>query len=504
MSREQLELLARIAEQKKTIIKYNKIAYMYPDKDIYDYPFNKNGYIPARHKYPKQLEFFKAGSKYAIRKMLAPNRSGKSLSGGAELAYHATGNYPSWWEGKRFNKPLKIWVGGVDAKSLREGAQNIVLGSEADLGTGLIPKKDIIRTHTKPGVDGAIDTLWVRYKGDDSRITVISFKSYEEKISSWAAADIDIIWLDEEPDLKLYAECVPRIINTNGILYSTMTPDKGLSETILQWFPEGYITSGAISDDSYCVTFDMDDVPHLTDEEKKRMYDELPPYAREAKYFGRPNAGVGMIYPIHRADIEFKVNIATPDEFWPRGYGMDPGWIKTAVVWGAYDEKNDVIYIYDEYIMGKENGTLHASAIMARGSWMIGVIDKAAKGNNSNVSSENALDFYTQLGLNLVLSDPGHREMEAGIVEVWNRLSTGKLKIASHLQHIFRELNLYRKNDIGEIVTSRGKDGTGHDLLDALRYLVRNIERVMSVKPDFEEKQEIYSNQSRNTIIGGY
>jgi hypothetical protein len=282
-----------------------------------------------------------------------------------------------------------------------------------------------------------------------------------------------------------------------------MTPDKGLTETIIKWFPDGIVRTGPVTDDSYCVTFDMDDVPHLSAEDKKKMYDELTPYAREAKYYGRPNAGVGLIYPIHRSDIEFKVDQNTPDEFWPKGYGMDPGFIKTAVLWFAYCEKTDTIYIYDEYSAGKENATHHASAIKARGDWMIGVIDKAAVGNNSVVSIENAYDIYRDLGLNLILSKAG-REVEAGIVETWNRLSTGKLKIASHLQNIFSEFNLYRKDADGKIVSSRGRDGTGHDLLDSLRYIVRHFREIMQMKPDPWAKDKNENRYIGMDDVGGY
>ncbi len=60
-------------------------------------------------------------------------------------------------------------------------------------------------------------------------------------------------------------------------------------------------------------------------------------------------------------------------------------------------------------------------------------------------------------------------------------------------------------NDVGEIVTGRGKDGTGHDLLDALRYLVRNFKSIMSVKPDpYESRRNKNNDGVGRDPIGGY
>lgn len=39
------------------------------------------------------------------RMVMAANRVGKTQCAAAEVAMHATGDYPDWWEGKRFDKP---------------------------------------------------------------------------------------------------------------------------------------------------------------------------------------------------------------------------------------------------------------------------------------------------------------------------------------------------------------------------------------------------------------
>src|SRR5262245_26529445 len=55
--------------------------------------------------YNRQREFHHAGAQHRERLLMAGNQLGKSLAGGMETAIHATGLYPHWWQGKRFDKP---------------------------------------------------------------------------------------------------------------------------------------------------------------------------------------------------------------------------------------------------------------------------------------------------------------------------------------------------------------------------------------------------------------
>lgn len=54
---------------------------------------------------PKHKAFFDAGAVYNERMFMAGNRCGKSIAGAYEASCHATGIYPEWWRGKRFDKP---------------------------------------------------------------------------------------------------------------------------------------------------------------------------------------------------------------------------------------------------------------------------------------------------------------------------------------------------------------------------------------------------------------
>src|SRR5262245_25870446 len=97
--------------------------------------------------YPKQRRFHAAGAIHRERLVMAANQVGKTYCGAAEAAIHATGRYPPDWEGKRFDHPVRGWVGSDGYLAVREAAQKALVGppeSEDDWGTGMIPGDDLL------------------------------------------------------------------------------------------------------------------------------------------------------------------------------------------------------------------------------------------------------------------------------------------------------------------------------------------------------------------------
>src|SRR6266496_4001288 len=70
--------------------------------------------------YPKQAEFLAMGAKKRERLFMAGNKVGKTMTGGFEVAMHATGLYPEWWEGKRFKEPTQGWIAGESSELVRD------------------------------------------------------------------------------------------------------------------------------------------------------------------------------------------------------------------------------------------------------------------------------------------------------------------------------------------------------------------------------------------------
>ena len=411
-----------------------------------------------RELYVKHLSFFDAGTRYRERLMMAANRVGKTEGvGGYEVALHLTGRYPEWWKGRRFDHSIKAWAAGDTSKTVRDILQEKLLGPVGQFGTGLIPKEDIIRTSSKPGVADAVEIIYVRHvSGGESKIVL---KSYDQKRESFQGSEQDVIWLDEEPPLDIYTECLLRTMTTNGLILLTFTPLMGMSETVMAFMPSGEI---AERDDGtkFVVMATWDDVPHLDAKTKEELWNSIPPFQRDARAKGVPQLGAGAIYPIPESDIVIP-DFEIPDH-WKRAYGMDVGWNRTAAIWGAIDPETDILYLFSEHYRGQAEPIIHAEGIKSRGDWIPGVIDPASRGRSQDDGMQ-LFGKYKGLGLDLTIAK---NSVETGLYDVWQRMSFGKLKVFKSLGNWLQEFRLYRRDDKGRVV----KDND--HLMDATRYLV--------------------------------
>jgi hypothetical protein len=215
-----------------------------------------------------------------------------------------------------------------------------------------------------------------------------------------------------------------------------------------------------------------DDVPHLSEAEKARLLAATPPYLRDARSKGIPRIGAGAIYPV-ALDEAVCDDFALPGH-WPRGYGLDVGWRSTAAAWGAWDRDNDIIYCFREYKRGEAEPAVHTAAIKAPGAELMGAIDPASRGR-SQVDGKTLMREYEDCGLRLAKAK---NAVEAGLFEVYNRLTTGRLKIFRSLTMMQAELRLYRRDDHGRVVKENDH------LMDALRYLVATREDVLVWLPE--------------------
>lgn len=209
--------------------KRRKIDFYYPDTG------------PLRRElYPKHIEFFEAGKHYRERLVLAGNRVGKSEAiGGYELTLHLTGEYPYWWPGRKFDRPISAIAAGDTNTTVRDIIQNKLLGPINDLGTGLIPGEAFYDYKRKSGVPDGIELAWIRHKSGG--LSHLAFKSYDQGRRSFQGTEQDVCWLDEEPDMGVFTECLMRTMTTNGLLMLTFTPLQGISEVVKAFLEDGKI-----------------------------------------------------------------------------------------------------------------------------------------------------------------------------------------------------------------------------------------------------------------------
>lgn len=167
---------------------------------------------------------------------MAANRVGKTFAGAYEASLHLTGKYPDWWPGRRFNEPTSGWACGDTAETVRDIGQLELLGKIDEIGTGMIPASSIVGSPPrKPGIPDAIELINVRHVSGG--ISTLGFKGYAKGRKSFQGTAKHFIWLDEEPDQSIYAECLLRTMTVDGMIIATFTPLLGLSDVVLSFMP---------------------------------------------------------------------------------------------------------------------------------------------------------------------------------------------------------------------------------------------------------------------------
>lgn len=211
-----------------------------------------------------------------------------------------------------------------------------------------------------------------------------------------------------------------------------------------------------------------DDAPWLTEESKRQMEADTMPHLIEARRSGKPSMGSGNVYPISIESI-----LCRPVEipsFWKRMYALDVGWNNTACLWGAIDPASDTLYIYDEYFAKEQPPAVNSAGVRARGEWIPGVIDPASRGRSQD-EGKQLWKSYRDLGLKITLAD---NAVDAGITNLWHRMTSGTVKVFNTLPVFQREFVLYRRDLKGRIVKENDH------LMDCFRYIQNNLKRAKS------------------------
>lgn len=456
------ELLRELLEEKQTRKKRRKFFDYYPDTG------------PLRRElYQKHLIGFDATRTHRQVWMMAGNRTGKTEGW---LLYAITcamtGEYPSWWTGRRWNRPVKVWLASTIGTKTRDILQFKLLGMPNALGTGVMPADNILNKTSKSGISEAIDSFYIQHKSGG--VSVGQFKSYDQGRTAFEGTEQDIIGLDEEPPLPVYEEALVRTMTTQGSVWSSFTPLDGITELIANEFPEGRIHDGPTPSGKFIVSATWDDVPHLSEKDKDELWNSIAPHLRDSRKKGIPSVGAGLIYPVSEDD--YVIDPFPIPDHWPKCYGFDVGWNNTAAVFMAKNPETGVKYLYDEHFKQKAEPVLHARAIETRGPWIPGLIDPAARGR-SQVDGRKLLTEYREERLDLHLA---RNAREAGILKCWQGLTTGKTKVmASLMPNFMREIRMYRRDDDGQIIKNNDH------CLDAWRYVEMDFDNIARVSPSY-------------------
>jgi phage terminase large subunit-like protein len=170
---------------------------------------------------------------------MAGNQLGKTFCGAAEAAMHLTGRYPDWWQGIRWDRPVRAWAGSETWDVTRDGVQRLLIGEpkdETQWGTGLIPGDDLLDWSRRQGVPDVLDNAIIRHVSGGN--STLGFKSYDQGRTKWQADTLDFVWFDEEPPQDLYFEGLTRTNATGGMVYLTFTPLRGMSDVVYSFTQE--------------------------------------------------------------------------------------------------------------------------------------------------------------------------------------------------------------------------------------------------------------------------
>lgn len=432
------------------------------EQEVEDHLFFKS-YKPNE----KQLAFHATGLVAKERAFFAGNRCGKTLCTSAEWCMHLTGNYPEWWNGYRYDRPINVWVAGVTNAETAQSLKTYYIG---DVG-----KEGFIHSSLIVKQDRQKHLYYIQHSSGG--ISKLRFKSYEQRGGAWQAETLDGIHLDEEPPSEIYSEAITRTVSTSpthhGMVTASLTPLSGVTHFMLQYMERivcddkgnelesKQVSPAEVLNSRVYILASHEESPHITPEESARILSAYSPHEREARTKGIPAMGSGLIYPVF--DSELLVSPFEIPEHWPRCFGMDFGWHNTAAVFMAHDQDNDVVYLCGEYLAGHLTPDKHAFELIRQGAgWMPGAYDGAGEGALQD-DGANLVDLYAQSGIrNWTPADK--RSVGKGIYTVLQRMETGKLKIFTTLTKLMTEKRMYIRDKEGKI-----KKGNDH-LMDAMRY----------------------------------
>lgn len=404
----------------------------------------------------------------------AGNQLGKTFAAAHDIAYHMTGLYPDWWIGDRFKKPPKFWICGKTTEVVRDSIQTLVLGgweNEEMMGSGSIPRHLITKIVRRMGMQGAVDTFMVKHvSGGFSRG---QFKSYDMGREKFQAATLDKLYYDEEPPADIYSEGRTRTnkgqLGNNTSL--TFTPLLGMTEVVMQFYQDP-------KPNQQLVQFTINEAEHYTAAEKKAIVDSYPEHEREARANGVPILGSGRIFPIPEEDIK-EDHIDVIPAHWRLINGLDFGWDHPqAAAQIAYDADSDIVHL----VRGKKaRKTIPIEMAVIVKKWGIDVPTAwPHDGYQHDKGSGKALaDQYKDAGIAMLQDHATHEAggngVEAAIMDMLERMRTGRFKVDRTILEFFEEFRLYHRK-AGKIVKLHD------DLISACRYALMMLRYAKSGK----------------------
>lgn len=227
----------------------------------------------------------------------------------------------------------------------------------------------------------------------------------------------------------------------------TFTPLLGMSDVVRRFLMEAHR-------DRIDINMTIEDAEHIPPSERQKIIDSYPAHEREARIRGTPILGSGRIFPMAEEVIKCD-HFDIPSWFKVIG-GIDFGWDHpTAAVRLAYNPDEDIIYVTHAHKKKEATPIYHASELKPWGkelpwAWPHDGLQHD-KGSGMQLAQQ-----YRDAGLKMLddkatFDDERSNGVEAGLIEMLERMQTGRWRVFSHLNDWFEEFRLYHRKE-GKVV----------------------------------------------------
>ena len=478
--------------------------------------YNSRLYEFLEMAYPWQKAAVKRTSNHRVVGLIASNQTGKSETAMSLVACLATGIIPDWWEGRKYDRPVKIMVAGVDSNHNKNVLQEKLFGSnnwrlKRERGSGMIPK-DFIIDDSAVTVRGD-DLQSIKIKHVSGGMSEILFRAYSQGREAAQGFQADFIVIDEQPKDDFWSEALLRTAATGGCVACSFTPLMGMTGLVSELMelkpeensPEDKFGPKFKSEDAWSmVRATWDDITHISEEDKAQIRKGIPDYEEATRTYGIPMAGHGRVFPFSRDEFTYSDNDVHIKDHWPRligidighGFGRDP----SAAVLSVWDEENDVIYI-DRVAKDSTDTTKDLARLVVGVEHQCPVAFPSDANRSSMNTDTTVAQQLREMDVNLLgkpfLNPRGADGKQnnfkmPGIKHISERIREGKLKIhEGRSSTLLQEIDQYSYTDSGKL-----QDGNDH-AIDAFRYsvmsLVQGLGQPLTKESFFDEEGDSWN-----------
>lgn len=431
------------------------------------------------------------------RWMFGGNRTGKTVSGGAEAVWYATGKHPY----KQIRVPNEGWVVSLTNEVQRDVAQKEVLR--------WLPKDQIKDVQMRQGRKDSLETGIIDFI-ELTNGSIIGFKSCDQGRAKFQGTSKRWIWFDEEPPEDIYQECMMRLLDTKGDSWGTMTPLQGLT-----WvYDVIYVNEVGDKEIEYWL-MQWADNPHLSSEAIAQLEATMSEEEREARQYGKFVAMSGLVYKEFAEEIHVIEPFDVPRE-WYDNISIDPGLDAPLSAHFYAVDGDSNIYVIEEHYKSGESVEWHSNQLfeiakklrwpMPNGK-LYSLIDSAA--NQKTLAAEKSVTelFYDN---NIIADTKVEKGVWTGIqrvkqylklrphpqVEVWPR-GKPKLFIFKTCVNMVREIKSYRWKPESTKENSKDEPIKKNDhAMDELKYYVMS-------RPDIKDLDIVAAVGEKKTDTHG-